>query len=84
LQAGTAVSFNGVQTKIQTGSVGVSPGTSISGNYALVAGATESNSPDAIQCTADLKIAYDATHNAMCPPDNILQSNDLTGKTECI
>jgi hypothetical protein len=81
VQAGTAVSFNGVQTTVFTGSVGVAPGTSISGNYALVSGVEEKNSLNAIQCTADLKIAYLAASGATCMPNNILQSADLAGRT---
>ena len=70
---------------INTGSVGVAPGTAIGGNYALISGAVEKNSPNAIQCTADLKIAYNASHSAVCPPSNVLQSDDLAGNNDiCI
>jgi hypothetical protein len=79
--AGTAVSFDGVQTTLFTGNVGVAPGTSITGNYVVVSGSEELNSVKAIQGTADLIIAYNAAKGAICKPNNILQSSDLAGRT---
>jgi hypothetical protein len=79
--AGTAVSFNGVQTTLFTGDVGVAPGTAITGNRLVVTGSEELNSVKAIQAAADLIIAYDAAAGATCLPNNLLQKNDLSGLT---
>ena len=76
------MSFNGVKTTIKTGSVGVAPGTAINGNYEVLDGAVEDNSSKAIQCAADLKTAYNAASGAVCPPSNVLQSDDLSGNDE--
>ena len=81
VQAGTQVSFDGTLTTISTGNVGVAPGTSISGNYALTSGSTQDNSPLVIQCTADLNTAYGIVAGATCPPYNVLQSSNLAGIT---
>jgi hypothetical protein len=69
-----------VQSTINTGSVGIAPGTSITGNYRLLAGEEEINSHDAIQCSDDLHRAYGYTQNAIC---RVLQTSDLAGKSEC-
>ena len=81
VQAGTAVSFNGALTTINTGNVGVAPGSDINGNYVLVEGSVNNNNALAVQCTADLGIAYQAASEAICPPSNLLQAADLAGLT---
>ena len=81
VQAGTAVSFNGALTTINTGNIGVAPGTDINGNYVLVEGSVNNNNALAVQCTADLGIAYKAASEAICPPSNLLQAADLAGLT---
>jgi hypothetical protein len=74
-----------VQTTINNGSVGVAPGTAITGdrNYQLLAGEEEINSSDAIQCTDDLLTAYRFSQDETCLPSNTLPTSDLAGKTEC-
>ena len=81
VQAGTAVSFNGVLTTINTGNVGVAPGTDINGNYMLVKGSVNNNNALATQSTADLGIAYKIASEAICPHSNLLQASDLAGLT---
>jgi hypothetical protein len=44
VHAGTAVAFDGVQTTIKGGNVGVSPGTSIQGGYTIDGGVVENDS----------------------------------------
>ena len=75
------MSFNGALTTIFTGSVGVAPGTSITGSYAIKTGALEQNSVKSIQCASDLIIAYGAASGATCEPRNLLPSSDLSGLT---
>ena len=75
------MSFNGALTTIFTGSVGVAPGTSITGSYAVKTGALEQNSLKSIQCASDLIIAYGAASGATCDPHNLLPSSDLSGLT---
>jgi hypothetical protein len=59
------VDFNGELTTIATGNVGMSPGTSITGNYD-VTGSTEINSTPANQCASDRRVAYDSLKAAKC------------------
>ena len=79
IEAGTAVSFNGVLTTVKTGSVGISPGDAVTGNYKLDDGTTQINTPASIQCASDHKTAYDAASGATCPPSNMVA--DLAGQT---
>ena len=79
--AGTAVSFNGALTTVFTGSVGVAPGSAVSGSYELGTGSVEVNSANAILCAADLIIAYGAASGAKCKASNVLASSDLAGLT---
>ena len=58
VMAGTAITFGGVTANVFTGSIGVSPGTSIGGNVILGNGAVESQSTQSIACARDLDIAY--------------------------
>ena len=77
--AGTAVNFNGAKTVVQTGSVGVSPGISIAGSYAIASGTEEDNTPLAKSCAANLQTLYKQASTATCTPDHTLQSADLAG-----
>ena len=77
--AGTSASFDGGLTTIYTGDVGVSPGTSASGNYQLNDGTTEVTSTKSNQCANDRITAYNAAAAAVCPPSNI--RNELSGLT---
>jgi hypothetical protein len=78
IQAGTAVTFNGVQTQVMSGSVGVSPGTSITGTPVLGAGYTlEPNTSPAINCAADENTAYLFFKGVTCA--HTLASTELSG-----
>ena len=80
IQAGTAVSFNGVQTNVSTGNVGVAPGTSITGTRRLGNGYTEEvDTPPAINCAADETTAYLTLAGVPCT--NTLTNSDLSGVT---
>jgi hypothetical protein len=80
IQAGTSVTFDGVQTNITTGSVGVAPGTSITGMPQLGNGYTEeADTTPAINCAADEATAYSTLKSAMCT--NTLANPDLSGVT---
>ena len=81
VHAGAGVAASGSQTTIGVGSVGVAPGTSITGNIVLMDGAFEANSPAAINCAADELIAYDAAKGAYCPANQTLSNPDLGGLT---
>lgn len=78
---GTSVSFNGETTNVVTGSVGVSPGTSISGSFSMLSGTKEINTPLAIGCAYDFLVAWSAGQSAVLPNSNILQSADMAGLT---
>jgi hypothetical protein len=80
VHAGTAVSFNGGTTAVQTGNIGVSPGTSISGSYTNT-GNVDNNDAAAINCAADKLTAYNTLKNLTCPPSNLLAASDLSGLT---
>jgi hypothetical protein len=79
VMAGTAASFNGEQTVLYSGSVGVSPGTAITGNYGLVTGSVANNNNDAINCIANLGTAYLAASGATC--NTVQPSENLGGLT---
>lgn len=79
VMAGTSASFNGQLTTINTGDVGVSPGTSLTGNYKLNSGSVEVTSTKSNQCASDRITAYNAAVAAVCPPSNIL--SELSGRT---
>ena len=76
---GTAVSFNGVKTIINKGSVGVSPGNQISGSYQIVAGTQENNTPLAKSCAASLDTMFTMASTAHCSANHTLQAADLAG-----
>jgi hypothetical protein len=73
LQAATNIVFSGEQTEITSGDIGVSPGTSITGNYKLDTGMAHSNDAYAQQCAIDQKNAYDEARMQPCtatiPPE---------------
>jgi hypothetical protein len=80
IQAGTSVSFNGVQSNITTGSVGVAPGTSITGTPLLSTGYTvEADTSSAINCAADEATAYSYLTGVTCT--QTLANSDLSGVT---
>uniref|UniRef100_A0AAU7VF50 Ice-binding family protein n=1 Tax=Adineta environmental sample TaxID=1193592 RepID=A0AAU7VF50_9BILA len=80
IQAGTAISFDGVQTTVNTGNVGVSPGTSITGSLQLGTGYTrESNTISTQNCAADELTAYGSLKGLNCT--NTLVNSDLAGVT---
>jgi hypothetical protein len=80
IQAGTAISFDGGTTTVNTGNVGVSPGTSITGSLQLGAGYTrELNTVSAQNCAADEVPAYGYLKNLTC--NYTLASSDLSGLT---
>ena len=78
IQAGTAMTFGGTMTTINSGDIGISPGTSITGNYQLRSGTAHNNDAFAAQCTADLKRAYQQASTQSCT--NLIAS-DLGGLT---
>ena len=79
LEAGSAMNFNGQKTIINTGSIGVSPGTTIQGNYQVVDGSVEVTSTRSNQCAADRITAYNAAAAAPCSANNT--RTELSGLT---
>ena len=77
--AGSSAAFNGLNTVVTSGNVGVTPGTSVTGTYQLQDGSVEVNSTGANQCMADRTTAYNAAAAAVCPTANIV--NELGGLT---
>jgi hypothetical protein len=74
------VSFAGSTTTIQTGSVGVAPGTDLTGSWVVVDGASDLNNSPAIACAADKKGAYNFLRGLTCPALNKLNSSDLADR----
>jgi hypothetical protein len=79
MQAGTAISFNGAQTSVGTGSVGVAPGTSITGSFVQGTGTSEACTAPAIACAADAMTAYGYLKGLTCT--HTLANTDLSGIT---
>ena len=79
LEAGSAMTFNGQKTTIKVGSIGVSPGTTIQGNYEVLVGTVEVTSTRSNQCAADRIIAYNAAAAAPCSANNT--RTELSGLT---
>ena len=79
VMAGTSASFNGELTIIYTGDIGVSPGTSITGNFKQNDGTVEVTSTKSNQCAADRITAYNAAAAEVCSPSN--EINELSGLT---
>jgi hypothetical protein len=78
IQAQTTITFDGKVTTIRSGDIGVSPGTSITGNYKLQSGSAHSNDAYAQQCTTDMKIAYSHASSQTCTHQI---GSDLSGLT---
>jgi hypothetical protein len=66
LQAQTTMTFDGEQTTITSGDIGVSPGTSITGDYRLVTGEAHFNDAAAQRCAADAVTAYNKASELPC------------------
>ena len=81
LFAGNSVVFNTQKSIILTGSLGLSPGTSITGNYELLTGNIYSNSTYAIKCAADFETAYSPSPNCTCTSMNFMQNSPITSLT---
>ncbi|CAF1049696.1 unnamed protein product [Adineta steineri] len=80
IQAGSAISFNGVETYVVCGRVSISPGTSITGMRVLGESYTEEvNTPVAVNCAADELTAYGNLKGLTCT--NLLANSDLSGMT---
>jgi hypothetical protein len=80
VQAGTTVTFNGVQTNVFSGNVGCSPGTSITGAPVLGTGySLEANTSPAVNCAADEMTAYLYFKGVTC--SHTLASTELSGLT---
>lgn len=77
--ASNAVSFDGELTILKKGSVGITPGHAVTGDYVVDDGSVEMSTPLAIECEKDLRIAIATASAATCPTSNIL--NDLAGLT---
>lgn len=77
--AGTSAAFNGELTTIFTGDIGVSPGTSVTGNFKQNDGSVEITSTKSNQCASDRIVAYNAAAAEVCPPSNNI--NELSGLT---
>ena len=75
--AGTFVLFSSALSIIYTGSIGTSPGTSITGNYKLTNGIIQSATPVAKQCNVDLTTAYTVASGFTCT--TTLPVADLAG-----
>ena len=78
LQAETTISFDGTLTTIKSGDIGVSPGTSITGNYQQLAGAAHHNDQYAQDCTTDMQAAYKQAQSQTCTNPIV---SDLSEKT---
>jgi hypothetical protein len=75
--AGTTLDFQTGQTILKTGSVGVSPGTTVSGNYSVRSGSTYLDTAESISCAYDLSGAFNTASTATC--EYYLTSSDLSG-----
>lgn len=79
VMAGTSAAFNGELTTIYTGDIGVSPGTSVTGNFKQNDGTVEITSTKSNQCAADRITAYNAAAAETCSSSNHV--NELSGLT---
>jgi len=77
--SGTGVNANGIVTTITSGSVGVSPGTTLSGNLILEKGSIELNTQLAADCGTDRVIAYGQAKTAHCTHSS--SNTDLSGRS---
>jgi hypothetical protein len=79
VHAGKKIDFQGAKTTVTHGSVGISPGTDISGKYVMIDGIFEPDSPNAKACQASKYPHFD--HHRSFPCDYIIQNGDLSGLT---
>ena len=70
--AGNAVIFRGQKSTILTGSIGLSPGTSLVGDYTLISNEVEYNSTKAVVCAIGFYDAFSAASNASCSRNSTL------------
>ena len=77
--AGTSVTFDGPETTVHTGDIGVAPGTSIEGNYVLKKGSKQLNNDAAKKCAEDQLSAFNHLNNQTCA--TTLPQDDLAGLT---
>jgi hypothetical protein len=71
------VAFNGEKSFIQTGNIGMSPGTSVTGNY-FNSGSLEVNSTPANACASERRTAYNELRKVEC---TTVPKNELGGQT---
>ena len=86
VMAGTAASFNGMKSVIGTGSIGVSPGSSVTGSYQVKDGSTEINTGPSGACAADRITAWNMASAAVCPSNhtiNVLTNMIITPGVYC-
>ena len=79
MYAGSSVAFNGSSTELISGSMGTSPGQSITGNYQLGSGTIERDTPVARKCSVDRFNSYIALSIAQCR--KVSKTGDLSGLT---
>jgi Ice-binding-like len=70
--AGEAVIFRGQKSTILTGSIGISPGISLDGDYNLISNELENNSTNAAVCAIGFDDALSAASNASCSRNSSL------------
>ena len=75
--AGTSVLFGSRETVISSGSVGVSPGSVITGNYTLKSGTPEPATTSAASAAGDMAIMYNSGSTLVC--QNYMTNGDLSG-----
>ena len=78
LQAQSEITFDGSKTVINSGNIGIAPGTSITGSYQLNDGSVHINDAYATQCMSDSKTAYSQAASQTCT-NHI--ATDLSGLT---
>lgn len=79
--ASTTITYDGVQTQIITGDIGVSPGTSITGDFNFIGGGEVKTTTETAQCEADRDAAF-ATALTLGTTSGALDLNiaDISGK----
>jgi hypothetical protein len=78
LKAATRIAFNGVQTLINTGDIGVSPGNGLSGSFKVADGAIL-NTKESESCDNDLSKAFKQAMDMTCDAANNFP--ELAGRT---
>ena len=71
------MTFGSEKTALSTGSVGVSPGTSINGNFTLINGTAEAQTQSSIAAAGELAAAYSSGSKLPC--DHSLLTSNLSG-----